>query len=84
MIFTIFVLNRNHGRIQIMATSTFRNKNEVRPKKGASDRRRRVKTQKKRLISLGMPEEAVQKLQVDEIRTLLRHPKKVERQYAAQ
>jgi len=67
-----------------MATSTFRNKNEVRPKKGASDRRGRVKTQKKRLISLGMPEEAVQKLQVDEIRTLLRHPKKVERQYAAQ
>ncbi|MGI6357001.1 MAG: hypothetical protein GX937_04715 [Lentisphaerae bacterium] len=67
-----------------MATSTFRNKNEVRPKKGAGDRRRRVETQKKRLISLGMPEEVVQKLQVDEIRALLRHPKKVEMQYAAQ
>ncbi len=65
-----------------MATSTFRNKNEVRPKKGASDRRRRVETQKKRLVGLGMPEEAVQKLQVDEIRLLLIHPKKVEQQFA--
>ncbi len=65
-----------------MATSTFRNKNEVRPKKGASDRRRRVETQKKRLIGLGMPEESVQKLQANEIRVLLRRPKLVEKQFA--
>ncbi len=63
-----------------MATSTFRNKNKVRPKKSAPERRRRIIAQKKRLVNLGMTEEAVAKLQADEIRALLRRPKLLEKQ----
>jgi len=63
-----------------MATSTFRNKNKVRPKKSASERRRRINVQKKRLVKLGMTEDSVAKLQADEIRALLRRPKLIEKQ----
>ena len=61
-----------------MATSTFRNKNEVRPKKKGAEKRRRCLVQRRRLIALGLTEEAVDKLQVHEVRELLKRPKKVE------
>ena len=51
-----------------MATSTFRNKNEVRPKKQGAAKRKRIKDQKKRLIALGMKPENVEKMQSNELR----------------
>ncbi len=45
-----------------------------RPKKGTGERKRRVNTQKKRLVSLGVAEETVNKLNTKEIRDLLRKP----------
>lgn len=60
-----------------MATSTFRNKNMVRPRKTGAVKRRRCLMQRRRLVSLGLSEEAVQKLQVHEIRAKLKHPSKV-------
>ena len=58
-----------------MATSTFRNKNEVRPKKQGAAKRARIKAQKKRLIGLGVPEEQVAKMQSDTLRMFLKYPK---------
>ena len=58
-----------------MATSTFRNKNCVRPKKQGAAKRARIKAQKKRLIALGMKEENVAKMQSNELRNWLRRPK---------
>ena len=66
-----------------MATSTFRNKNEVRPKKQGAPKRRRIKDQKKRLVSLGMKEEDAAKLQANELRDLLRRPKQTQAKLAA-
>ena len=62
-----------------MATSTFRNKNKVRPKKRGAVKRRRYLVQRRRLVSLGMSEEAVAKLQVHELRVLLRRPMEVQK-----
>ncbi len=45
-----------------------------RPKKGAGERKRRVNTQKKRLVLLGVAEETVNQLNTKEIRGLLRKP----------
>lgn len=50
----------------------------TRPRKGAAARNQRQKNQKKRLVSLGMSEEAVEKLNAKEVRTLLRHPAKIQ------
>ncbi len=58
-----------------MATSTFRNKNCVRPKKQGAAKRARIKYQKRRLIALGMKEENVAKMQSNELRDWLRRPK---------
>ncbi len=46
----------------------------TRPKKGTGERTRRVNTQKKRLVSLGVDELKVAKLNTKEIRDLLRKP----------
>ena len=62
-----------------MATSTFRNKNKVRPKKQGAVKRRRCLMQRRRLVSLGMSEEAVSKLQVHELRAMLKRPKEVQK-----
>lgn len=67
-----------------MATSTFRNKNKVRPKKSPAAKRQRIKAQKKRLVALGVPQDQVEKLQSDELRTLLRHPKRVAKALATE
>ncbi len=46
----------------------------TRPKKGTGERARRVSTQKKRLVALGVDEQKVAKLNRKEIRNLLRKP----------
>jgi len=60
-----------------MSCKEHRNKNLRRPTKSGGDRRRREKVQRGRLLTLGMAEAAVQKLDAKEVRTLLRHPLKV-------
>ena len=45
-----------------------------RPKKSTAERARRQKAQKKRLVALGISQEAADKLQPLEIRTLLKRP----------
>ena len=59
-----------------MATSTFRNKNKVRPIKTGAAKRAKIKSQKKRVVALGVPEEAVATMQADKLRILLKNPKK--------
>jgi hypothetical protein len=49
----------------------------TRPKKKPGDRRRRERTQKKRLLALGAAESAVAKMNPKQIRTLLRRPARV-------
>jgi hypothetical protein len=49
----------------------------LRPKKSESDRRKRLKVWKRRLLKLGMPEAKVAKLTHTEARTLLKRPKKI-------
>lgn len=65
-----------------MATSTFRNKNKVRPRKTGAAKRRRCLVQRRRLVSLGMSEEQVSKLSVDELRAKLKAPQKLQAQLA--
>ena len=65
-----------------MATSTFRNKNLVRPKKTGAKRRRRRLVQKRRLIALGAPEADVAQMTTKEIRDLLKRPKETAARYA--
>lgn len=65
-----------------MATSTFRNKNEVRPKKQGAAKRARIKVQKKRLLALGVPAEAVEKMQADDLRRFLKWPKETQKVFA--
>lgn len=65
-----------------MATTEQRNKNLTRPRKGAGAKARRFRTQKKRLVALGMSEEAVAKLNTREVLDLLKRPAKVAKQYA--
>ena len=62
-----------------MATSTFRNKNCVRPRKTGAAKRRRCLVQRRRLVALGMDEEVVAKLPVDVLRSKLKRPKKLVR-----
>ncbi len=75
-----YKLKENGSRI--MATSTFRNKNNVRPRKTGAAKRRRCLIQRRRLVSLGMTEEQVDKLDVKELRTKLKEPKRLQRQLA--
>jgi hypothetical protein len=49
----------------------------LRPKKSESERRKRLKVWKKRLVKLGMTEAKVSKLTHLEARTLLKRPKKI-------
>ena len=48
-----------------------------RPKKVAGEKTRRQKLQKTRLVALGIPEAAVNKMNTKEVRTHLKYPKKV-------
>ena len=60
-----------------MATSLQRNTNRQRPTKSAGAKAKRTKVQRRRLVALGMDEAAVALLNSTEVRTLLKHPKKV-------
>ena len=60
-----------------MATSAFRNKNYVRPKKSGTRKRQRLKVQRRRLITLGVPEEDVAQMTAKEVREHLKHPAKL-------
>lgn len=53
---------------------TFNKKPISRPKKGVSERARRVANHKKRLLALGISEEALRTMNPDEMRTLLQRP----------
>ncbi len=66
-----------------MATSTFRNKNKVRPIKTGTAKRERVKEQKKRLVAMGFKPEDVQGMQTDELRSFLKRPKVTKQLLAA-
>ena len=52
-------------------------KHTRRPKKKKADKLRRQKTQKKRLVSLGMDAKTVAKMPPDKVRALVQKPKKV-------
>jgi len=54
----------------------------TRPRKAAGPKRRRRLEQKRRLVSLGMEADAVEKLTSREILTLLQRPAKVAAAYA--
>jgi len=60
-----------------MGTSLERNANRSRPTKSAGARNQRQKVQSRRLVALGMDEATVAAMNATEIRTLLKHPKKV-------
>jgi len=60
-----------------MASSLQRNNNRTRPTKSAGARAQRAKVQRRRLIALGMDEATVDLMNSTEIRTMLKHPKKV-------
>lgn len=66
-----------------MTTSANRNNNLNRPKKSGTQKVRRQRDQKKRLIALGMDEAVVEKLNAREVLTKLRHPAKVAKECAA-
>ena len=68
-----YKLKENGSRI--MATSTFRNKNKVRPIKQGAAKRQRIKAQKKRLVALGVDAATVEGMQSDQLRLLLKRPK---------
>jgi len=70
--------------VDIMSTSIFRNKNLVRPKKKGKAKRQRISNQRKRLTELGVPAATVTKMNIDVVRDMLKHPKKVAAQYQAQ
>ena len=65
-----------------MATSTFRNKTKVRPRKTGAAKRRRCLVQRRRLIALGMDAAVVEKMPVDQLRAKLKEPKKIQRALA--
>lgn len=53
---------------------TFQKRPKTRPKKNPSDRRRREKIQRRRLVALGMDEEAVRRMTSRQVLDLLKRP----------
>ena len=51
----------------------------MRPVKKVSEKKRRQKVQRRRLIALGMPEEKVNKMDPLQVRTLLKRPAKLKK-----
>lgn len=60
-----------------MATSTFRNKNKVRPIKSGAKKRNAQRAQARRLAELGVSEETMAKMSNKDIKEMLKHPTKV-------
>lgn len=63
--------------------SSLRNKNRSRPRKGASEKLRRLKVQKNRLVKMGMSAESVARLDFDQVRELLRLPAVLKKKLSA-
>jgi hypothetical protein len=53
-----------------------------RPVKGSSDKKRREKVQRKRLVAMGMSEEKVRKLNSAEVRQHVKAPEKLKKNLA--
>lgn len=64
-----------------MATTQQRNKNMTRPTKSNGARKKRHNDHKKRLIALGMDEAVVTRMNPKEIRTKLKYPAKVAKEF---
>lgn len=60
-----------------MATSTFRNKNMVRPIKSGAKKRNTQRAQARRLLALGVSEETIASMSAKEVKEMLKHPAKV-------
>ena len=60
-----------------MATSTFRNKNMVRPKKSGAKKRNTQRAQARRLMGLGVTEETMSTMSNKDVKEMLKHPTKV-------
>lgn len=60
-----------------MASTIFRNKNNVRPKKTGTAKRARIKAQRNRLLGFGIEESIVDKMSPKEIREMLKYPAKI-------
>jgi hypothetical protein len=60
-----------------MTTKANRHHPTTRPKKSEADKRQRQKVHRKRLVGLGLAEDKVNKMTAQEMRKLLRHPKKI-------
>lgn len=66
-----------------MGTGRTLNKNpRTRPIKSPGEKQRRYRVQRARLVSLGMDEEAVAKLQPNDLRTLVQQPSAVKKMVA--
>ena len=50
-----------------------------RPVKGTSDKKRREKVQRKRLIGLGVADDKVKKMDASSVRIMLKEPKKIKK-----
>jgi hypothetical protein len=66
-----------------MATTKERNKNLSRPSKGGGAKARRLRTQKRRLVGLGMDPSVVDSLNSRQVLDLLKRPAKVASAHAA-
>ncbi len=64
-----------------MATTIERNKNRTRPTKSKAARNRRQKVHRQRLLDLGVDEDTIAKMAPSEIRTMLKYPAKVAKEY---
>jgi hypothetical protein len=62
---------------------TLHKKPRTRPTKSEGERRRRQKTQKARLVKLGMDSAVVAKMQPDQVRELLKRPANIAKPSAA-
>lgn len=62
---------------------TLNKKPRTRPVKSEGDKRRREKTQLKRLVSLGVPEEEAKKMNAGAVRTALKRPALIKKAVAA-
>lgn len=60
-----------------MTTKADRHHPTTRPKKSEADKRARQKVHRRRLVSLGLSEDKVNRMTAQEMRALLRHPKKI-------
>jgi hypothetical protein len=54
-------------------------KGRARPKKSATDKRRRERMQRKRLTALGVPAAKVGKMNTKVVRTMLKRPNKIKK-----